>query len=443
MRVQTLVELRAGEYKGTKKLKLVSCGLVEFPSEIFELADTLEMLDLSGNPLSQLPEDFYRLYNLKIAFFSDCNFIIFPPQLSKCISLEMVAFRGNRMTTIPDVAFSPQLRWLILTNNLIDSLPRSIGQCHRLQKVMLAGNRLTELPDGMVSCKKLGLLRISANNITKLPNWLFTLPELAFLSFSGNPCAPSVEDNPILNDISWSELTVNEMLGEGASGIISRGIWKTADKHEQIVAIKLFKGSVTSDGSPADEMVACITAGSHPNLIDPIAKIHGHPDGKPGLVLQLIPQHYTNLGLPPTLQSCTRDSYVPGTAFSAEKCMGILRSVVSASAHLHARGITHGDLYAHNILIDEAGHALLGDFGAATIYRKSHTYGEAIERLEVLAFGHLIEDLLGLVDRCTVDEEGEFLDLLDTLHRWCTGSTVLDRPSFVEVKRILEGFRRF
>jgi hypothetical protein len=94
-------------------------------------------------------------------------------------------------------------------------------------------------------------------------------------------------------------------------------------------------------------------------------------------------------------------------------------------------------------LIDEAGHSLLGDFGAATIYRKSHTNEEAIERLEVLAFGHLIEDLLGLVDHGTVDGDGEFLDLLNTLHHWCTSSTVLGRPSFVEVRNILKGFRRF
>lgn len=444
MRIQTVEELRAGEYKGAKKLKLVSCDLTEFPREILDVADSLETLDLSGNPLSQLPEDFHRLHNLKIAFFSDCKFAVFPTQLAKCCSLEMVAFRGNGMTTIPEGAFPPKLRWLILSNNLIGSLPRSIGQCHRLQKAMLAGNRLASLPDEMANCKKLGLLRISVNNVTELPTWLFSLPELAFLSFAGNPCIPSFEDNPVLDDIAWSDFTANEILGEGASGIISKGVWKPkADTPEKTVAIKLFKGSVTSDGSPADELIACITAGSHPNLIDPIAKIHGHPEGKLGLVLQLIPPHYTNLGMPPTLQSCTRDSFVPGTVFSAGKCMAILRSVASAAAHLNARGIAHGDLYAHNILIDEAGHALLGDFGAATIYRKSHANGEAIERLEVLAFGHLIEDLLGLVDHGTVDEEGEFLDLLHTLHRWCTSSTVLDRPSFIEVCKIFDGFRRF
>jgi hypothetical protein len=404
MRAQTVEELKAGKYGGTQKLKLVACDLLEFPREILDLADSLEMLDLSSNPFSQLPEDFHRLRNLKIAFFSDCNFATFPKQLAQCTSLEMVAFRGNAMTTIPEDSFPPKLRWLILTNNLIKSIPASIGQCHRLEKVMLAGNQLTTLPDNMACCKKLGLLRISANRITDLPSWLFTLPKLAFLSFAGNPCAPAVEDNPVLDSIDWSELAVNEILGEGASGIISKGIWRDkSDDEEKAVAIKLFKGNVTSDGSPADEMIACITAGSHPNLIDPIAKIHCHPDGKPGLVLQLIPPHYKNLGLPPTLQSCTRDAYPPGTVLSIDKISNILQGVASAAAHLHARGIAHGDLYAHNVLVDDAGHALLGDFGAATIYSKSKW--SRLESLEVLAFGYLIEDLMSMVDHESVITE--------------------------------------
>ncbi len=35
-------------------------------------------------------------------------------------------------------------------------------------------------------------------------------------------------------------------------------------------------------------------------------------------------------------------------------------------AHLHGRGISHGDFYAHNILWREDGACLLGDFGAAS-----------------------------------------------------------------------------
>ncbi|EMR84347.1 putative serine threonine protein kinase protein [Botrytis cinerea BcDW1] len=437
--MQSLDDLRAGKYKGTRRLKL-SCGLTEFPREILDLYDTLEILDLSNNPLSTLPKEIHRLHKLKVAFFSDCNFTTFPKGLAQCRSLEMIAFKNNGMTTISEGVFPRKLRWLILTNNKIESLPHSIGSCHRLQKCMLAGNVLTSLPDEMSHCRKLGLLRLSANKIARLPPWLFSLPELSFLSFSGNPCTPSDEDNPTLDDISWSDLKIDHLLGEGASGIISKGVWKSSTA-EKNVAVKLFKGEVTSDGIPADEMNACITAGRHPNLIDPIGKIHGHPE-KRGLVLELIPPHYTNLGLPPTLDSCTRDAFHPETFFSIEKCRAILISIASASKHLHERGITHGDLYAHNILIDDSGHALLGDFGAATIYQKGYEHSEAIEKMEVFAFGHLIEDMLGLVARKVVamdnlsvcdEKEGYAIEELNLLHYKCTNPIVMDRPLFSEI----------
>ena len=437
---QNIESLRSGHYKGIKRLKLFA-NLTSFPLEILSLFDTLEILDLSGIPLSSLPDDFSRLHKLKILFLSDCDFATFPPQLARCRSLEMIAFKNNHMTTIPEGSLPRKLRWLILTNNDIQNLPGSIGQCHRLQKCMLAGNRLTNLPPEMAQCRKLGLLRLSANNLASLPDWLFQLPELCFLSFAGNPCSKLVLDNPVLDSISWSSLVVHHLLGEGASGIISKGTWKTPSS-EREVAIKLFKGEVTSDGSPMDEMNACIAAGQHPNLIDPIGRIYGHAERK-GLVLQLIPPHYTNLGLPPDFVTCTRDRFTPKTVFSAEKCRKVLYGIADAARHIHAQGIAHGDLYAHNVLIDGSGHALLGDFGAATIYGNERK-GE-VERMEVLAFGHLLEDLVGLVEhRLNWDEDlgekdGYVIEGINALHYKCTNPIVLERPDFEEVVEILSG----
>jgi hypothetical protein len=442
--------------KGTTKIKLPT-GISTFPRQILSAFDTLTTLDLSGNSsLSTLPKDISRLHKLKIAFFSNCNFTTFPKELAQCRSLEMVAFKGNGMTTIPEHSFPRRLRWLILTGNEIEELPQSIGGCERLQKCMLAGNRLRGLPASMAQCRKLGLLRLSSNRLERLPGWLFELPELSFLSFAGNPCsAPlSASTNPVLDEIAWDELEVGKLLGEGASGIISKGLWKGKGE----VAVKLFKGEVTSDGSPLDEMAATIAAGRHPNLIDPLGSITSHPDSKHGLVLQLIPPTYTNLGLPPTLESCTRDSYPPSTTFSLQTVLKILRGIASAAAHLHERGIVHGDLYAHNILIDTlSGHALLGDFGAATIYGGGCEYRDRLERMEVLGFGHLVEDLLGLVvHNVGMGSEGEgqeqgggwdligekdamVVEALNGVHWRCVDPVVSARPSFAEVMEELEG----
>ena len=65
--------------------------------------------------------------------------------------------------------------------------------------------------------------------------------------------------------------------------------------------------------------------------------------------------------------------------------------------HMHAHGIMHGDFYAHNIMIDKDANPILGDFGGASYFEPSEVQTrQALERLEVRAFGCLAEELLGL-----------------------------------------------
>ncbi|WP_409415105.1 lipopolysaccharide kinase InaA family protein, partial [Comamonas sp.] len=42
--------------------------------------------------------------------------------------------------------------------------------------------------------------------------------------------------------------------------------------------------------------------------------------------------------------------YAPSTRFTPATALRLLRDVRSAVQHLHAQGVLHGDLYAHNIL---------------------------------------------------------------------------------------------
>ena len=449
--MQDLETLKQGGYRDAKLTKLkLTTPLDSFPLEIFELGDTLEQLDLSGTGLSTLPDDFGReLPNLKIAFFSNCNFKVFPKPLAECPQLEMVAFRSNSMVEIPEEALPPRLRWLILTDNNLAELPKSIGRCSRLQKCMLAGNKLRTLPEEMARCAKLGLLRLSANRLESVPSWLFQLPELAFLSFAGNPCTSPMANGVAapargLANISWTDLQIEETLGSGASGIISKGVWQQSPTYGEEIAVKLFRGALTSDGTPADEMAACLAAGSHESLIDVLGRIHGHPEEESageskfqgGIVMQLIPPYYGVLGQPPSMASCTRDCYPEGMVLSGERALSILSGVAGAAEHLHGRGIAHGDIYAHNILVSqEDGHALLGDFGAASIYGRGAARDCAIEQLEVLAFAHLTEDVLRLVQ----DDAPELRKGLQDLHRRCADPNPASRPAFEQIAEELQG----
>lgn len=389
--MHTLEELNSGKLKGSTQIKL-SCGLTTFPSELFSLAESIEVMDLSGNSLSSLPADFARFTKLRIVFFSDNLFTELPSVLGQCKQLSMIGFKSNRIEYIPEDALPETTRWLILTNNKLDKIPASIGKCHLLQKVALAGNRLRELPPEMAYCRNIELLRISANELESLPDWLLQLPKLSWLAFAGNPFS-RVKKEYHLDPVSWNEFEVLEQLGEGASGNIYRALWLKNEGVKEI-AVKVFKGEVTSDGFPDDEMQACVAAESHPNLVSLLAEIKEHPQQKQGLVMELIPSHFYNLGLPPSLSTCTRDTFKEDTLFSSEQILKIAIGIASAAVQLHAKGIMHGDLYAHNVLVDNSGNALMGDFGAASFYEVHGLQAKKIQQIECRAFGCLLEDLL-------------------------------------------------
>ena len=430
----TLEALKSGELIGSKTLKL-ACGLTEFPEEILTLADTLEVLDLSDNQLTQLPDSIAKLKHLRILFFARNNFTEFPVILKECPSLSMIGFKTNQIKTVPENAFPPLLNWLILTDNKIDKLPKSIGDCHLLQKCALAGNQIEELPTEMSNCINLELLRVSANKLKSIPQWLFELPKLSWVAFGGNPGSNQIKTDTDLASFDWKDFNIKELLGEGASGFISKANW--ISKNEAI-AVKIFKGDVTSDGLPEDEMQIAIAAGDHENLIPILGKIKNHPEDKSGLLMQLIAPTYINLGNPPSLETCTRDVFDETTVFNASALLKIAKSMASVCSQLHSKGINHGDFYAHNILVDKNAACLLGDFGAASFYNVNSASAHSIERVEVRAFGCLIEDVLGLVLNNEMTDQ--LANKWQTLIADCMKPEVKKRPSFSDILQELDNF---
>jgi hypothetical protein len=141
-------------------------------------------------------------------------------------------------------------------------------------------------------------------------------------------------------------------------------------------------------------MAACIAADVHAHVIGVEGRIAGHPDGAQGLVMGLIPPRYRSLAGPPSRASCTRDVYAPALRLSGAHAHAIARGAGDALAHLHAQGLMHGDFYAHNLLVDDDAHALLGDFGAASFLPGDDpARTEALERIDRRALDVLIDEL--------------------------------------------------
>ncbi|MDG2528285.1 leucine-rich repeat-containing protein kinase family protein [Caulobacter endophyticus] len=414
----TLAALRAGDLAGATRLDLCDADLAELPAEVFGLADTLEVLDISRTRIDRLPHDLSRLKRLRAVFASGAPFRRLPEALGDCPALSQVGFRGCGLVEVPAEALPPALRWLTLTDNRIALLPDALGERPDLRKLLLSGNRLAALPESLAQAGDLELLRIAANRFDAPPAWLAELPALAWLAWSGNPFdaqSPARAAPPA----AWGQLTIGRPLGRGASGDVFEAAWSGRP-----AALKLFRGAMTSDGLPEREMAACMAAGEHPNLTGALGRIEDHPDGAEGLLMPLLPESWRVLAGPPSLESCSRDVYASDLALPPQVARRIARDVAAGAAHLHARGLQHGDLYAHNVLWDGTdGAAVLSDFGAAAFLPADA--GQRWTPLDVRAFGLLLGELLDRID-------GETPADLRALEADCVQPDGAARPSMAQ-----------
>jgi Lipopolysaccharide kinase (Kdo/WaaP) family len=128
--------------------------------------------------------------------------------------------------------------------------------------------------------------------------------------------------------------------------------------------------------------------------------------------------------------------YPGGWRIAAGPALRLLRDIAGAAAHLHQRGVLHGDLYAHNILWDPAtGEALLSDFGAAALLPADQpALARALQALEVRAFGCLLEEL---GDGLAVTQGDPLRAMIASLARACMATDPGERPTLAEVSHLL------
>jgi hypothetical protein len=399
-----------------------------FPREIFDIADEVKILDMSTVGLAALPEDLGRLSNLEIAFFShNKDMEEVPEVLATCPKLETIGMRSCNISKVAEHALPPSLRALILTDNHITSLPGSIRNCSNLQKLMLAGNDLESLPRDLMECQNLEIVRFSVNSLTVSPDWLLELPRLAWYGDSSNPF--SMQASSAKTEIRWSDIHIGPELGRSVNNVVHHGILPDGQK----VAVKLYGHALVTDGLPIDDMNACLQMGTHPNVIGGIGKVIGTPDGQQALVMPLISGEFKNLGKPPSLTTICRDTYPPEQIFSAPYIRRVFQTVASGMHHLHRQGVMHGDLYAHNILTNDKGESYVGDFGAASLYTPGSAEGLLRERVDVRAFGILVEELLS---RCAAQPTEEVeVAVMKQLAADCLAIDPRQRPTFGDLTR--------
>ena len=430
--------------------------ITTLPSGIFNLV-RLTVLNVSGNSISELPSGIGRLTGLVDMDVSYNKLTSLPQEIGKLTALTTLNAMGNELQTLPDsvgdlavlyrlglksnkltslpasIGKLKALKELFLTDNALESFPEEIGCCSALVKVQASHNALKSLPTSLGSLSHLEMLRVACCDISDVPTAAAAAPALAWFSLAGNPaCKVPSPRRSSLPIVSIVDVEIGRKLGDGASGEVFEAEWKG-----RRVAVKLFRADRSPDGQCSDEIeIACSLSDRH--LIKVLAKLD--PASPLGLIMEYV--EGSPLAEKPNFESVLRCRWATGETFSLDFVVKVASGVASALEAMHARGIIHGDVYAHNVLADFEGNSVLCDYGAACYYPRAGAL--SYEGHEARAFGFLLRDLLTRMDigfenmDAALDAQKQMLLMVQQ----STTGVPADRPRMSAISRKLKSLQK-
>jgi internalin A len=137
-----------------------------------------------------------------------------PESLCELTRLERLDISGNQLSVLPAALGQlTELREFFGFDNALRSVPASLGLLTKLHTLTLFENRLTVLPKSFGGLKKLEFLDVNGNRLQELPTWVGSLSELQYLDFGNNRVSELPDGLGQLTRlkylvVSWNSLTL-------------------------------------------------------------------------------------------------------------------------------------------------------------------------------------------------------------------------------------------
>lgn len=213
--------LAAKDFGGMENLEMLDLSqnkLTELPDGVFEPLTSLKNLDLSSNQITHISEQCFQGMVLleRLYLYSNLIKTIHPEAFNSLEHLLELKLQGNQLTSLPALKM-PQLLLLDLRFNVFPTLGPSDLQTPNLESLKLGGVGLTSLNKELIeSLKNLHELDISENKLQSFPLVLKQTHGLIHLSLAGNPMGPlQVQDLQNLGELQ--ELDISSLSLQGLS----------------------------------------------------------------------------------------------------------------------------------------------------------------------------------------------------------------------------------
>jgi hypothetical protein len=171
-----------------RNLSLHHNQIAEIPYTI-SVFTQLIALDVSNNQLYELPSALTNLVNLRVLILKNNHLDSFSfPKNFGCMSkLEVLNLSGNQMEEMPlSIADLPSLKALYMGGNQLKTLPCKIGDILTLEMLYLGGNQLRDVPATIGKLKNLLSLILCGNRLETIPSTVVNLQRLENLSLHNN-----------------------------------------------------------------------------------------------------------------------------------------------------------------------------------------------------------------------------------------------------------------
>ena len=153
--------------------------------------EKVEVLDLSNQTITNLPEDLSLFQNLHTLRLNNSRIVSLPKGLKKLPLLKRIELNDNPLLNISQVISTldsvASLKHLALENCNINNLPSSIGEINQLQHLDISNNTLARLPNELHTFFNLESIDLSNNELKKIDYLIYYWFNLKEIDLRGNP----------------------------------------------------------------------------------------------------------------------------------------------------------------------------------------------------------------------------------------------------------------
>ena len=154
-----------GEMEALRYLDLSNNDFTGAVPASYGTLESLTTLWLSGNALTSLPETI-TWRSMRNLFLNDNNLSTLPASLSNAVALEILDISNNPIAELPDESLClPSLREFYANNMELRILPATLVTCGEPEVIEVYSNLLAELPDALLGLPDLRRLKVGDNRL--------------------------------------------------------------------------------------------------------------------------------------------------------------------------------------------------------------------------------------------------------------------------------------